>query len=104
MRKILVLVIFMFSASSFAQQVPVGDCVEVYDVKQGNNCNDPRSYYARYKNICQETIQARLCLKLREEAGELEKCFQSRLKPGKSSSGFVCKGSGGYRTEAWRVD
>lgn len=86
--------LLVLSVTNAQTTIDWGSCIEVDQIKKGDNCNDPSSVSMRFKNKCTESID--MCYCLEKSDGTWTCALWSDTKPGDSSSFFTCKGTGKY--------
>lgn len=73
------------------------ECVTIKEKKHGNECGKPGGVKILYGNDCTVQIDIKFCL---QRTDGRPSCGLTTVKPGQSTSTWVCEGTGKYWYEA----
>jgi hypothetical protein len=75
----------------------VASQIVIFDKQFGKACNSPTSMSIKYKNVGPDTVDVKVCLKLRGQPGKWDCVVVNGMKPNAQSSTYACKADGRIR-------
>ena len=80
------------------------NCVQITK-STGTRCGDPQSVEIICKNVCNQNLKIYICIQRSDGTwnGLPDGTFETGVAPGKTSSNYVCKGTGQYEIFAMPI-